>query len=456
LRSQAWSARAGTLRAQRYQCGRALRKAVARSSHALWSPPRGRPDPIALLEQSDKFRTERLLPIRYARMSGSPFAYFRGSAAVMASDLASTPITRSVVQLCGDAHLSNFGVYGTPERAQVFDINDFDETLPGPWEWEVKRLATSLVLAGRSNGLTTDENRKAVRRAMRSYRESMLDYARMPYLDIWYTHLDPTGIARMVRREGRRSISGAFRKARGRTNLQAFPKMARRTGGRYRIRDAPPLILHYTNPSEAEESTRFFERYLSTLPQERRSLLERYHVADVASRVVGVGSVGTRCSVMLLLGDPDVEDPLFLRVKEALPSVLEAHLGASGYPNHAERVVVGQRLIQEAGDVFLGWSSFRSRDYYVRQLRDMKFSPEVAGLDRRSLAGRGEVCGASLARAHARTGDPAEIAGYLGTESIFDRALARFAETYADQVEADYASLRRAIRQGRLPTAPSS
>ncbi|MCI4349097.1 MAG: DUF2252 domain-containing protein [Thermoplasmata archaeon] len=411
---------------------------------------------MAILETSDTLRLPRLLPIRYGRMSSSPFAFFRGSAAVMAQDLVATPVSGSLVQLCGDAHLSNFGVYGTPERAQVFDINDFDETLPGPWEWDVKRLATSLVLAGRENGLPSAEHRRAVRRAVRAYREAMLTYGRMPYLDIWYTHLDAASVARMVEREGRRSISGAFRKARRRTNLQAFPGMTRRSRGEYRIRDAPPLILHYRNPSEAEESTRFFERYLSTLPRERRTLLDRYRVADVARRVVGVGSVGTRCSVMLLLGDADVPDPLFLQVKEALPSVLESHLGASDYPNHAERVVVGQRLIQEASDIFLGWSSFRSRDYYVRQLRDMKFSPEVSGLGRRGLAGRGEICGASLARAHARTGDPAEIAGYLGEETVFDRAIARFAEAYADQVETDYQALRKAIRRGRLPIEAGS
>jgi uncharacterized protein (DUF2252 family) len=345
-------------------------------------------------------------------------------------------------------------VFGTPERDEVFDVNDFDETLPGPWEWDLKRLATSLVLAGRLNGLSRPEYRRAVRQAVRSYREAMSRYAWMPYLDTWYAHLDRASIAEQVRVEGRRALSSAFDKALLRTNLQAFPRMARVEGRRCRIRDVPPLIVHYPERSEAERSQRFYDRYLRTLPPERRLLLDRYQVVDVAQKVVGVGSVGTECSVMLLLGDGEVGDPLFLQVKQALPSVLEPYAGASEFPSHAQRVVTGQRLMQEASDVFLGFSRYRSKDFYIRQLRDMKFSPEIRGSGRRGLVGRGELCGASLARAHARTGDAATIAGYLGGQSVFDRAIARFAESYADRTEQDYEALLRAIKTGRIAAAP--
>lgn len=372
----------------------------------------------------------------------------------MAHDLATTPTTGLRAQLCGDAHVSNFAAFGTPERDVVFDVNDFDETLPGPWEWDVKRLATSLVLAGRSNGLTPKENGRAVRRAVRSYRESMRRYAGMPYLDTWYAYLDAESVSRAVRREGRRAIAGVFERARRRTALEAFPKMTRLRAGKYRIREDPPLIVHYRSPNKAESSARFYDRYLATLPPERLMLLERYHVVDVAQKVVGVGSVGTECSVMLLLGDRDVEDPVFLQVKQALPSALEPYLGPSVYSNHAERVVTGQRLIQESSDAFLGWSHYRGRDFYLRQLRDMKFSPEISGIGKGQLGGRGELCGASLARAHARTGDAAAIAGYLGEQRVFDQAIAAFAQAYADQTERDFGALRRAIVQGRVPGGP--
>jgi uncharacterized protein (DUF2252 family) len=389
-------------------------------------------------------------------MSLSAFGFLRGAAAVMAADLATTPVTGPRVQLCGDAHVSNFGVFATPERDEVFDVNDFDETLPGPWEWDVKRLATSLVLAGRLNDLSRSENRRAVRRAVGTYRESMLRYAGMSYLDTWYAHLDRASIAELVQREGRRALSGAFRAARRRTSLQAFPRIVQVRGGRYRIRDEPPLIVHYTERADAETSQRFYERYVATLPPERRLLFERYRVVDVAQKVVGVGSVGTECSVMLLLGDGDAADPLFLQAKQALPSVLEACLGASEFANHAERVVTGQRLMQQASDVFLGSTTYGSKDFYIRQWRDMKFSPEVRGIGRRGLVGRAELCMAGLARAHARTGDAATIGGYLGEETAFDRAVADFAEAYADQTEADYAALLLAIKKGRIAAVRAS
>jgi len=335
----------------------------------------------------------------------------------------------------------------------VFDLNDFDEAVLGYWEWDLKRLTTSIVLAGRQNGFTVPGNRRAVRRAVRSYRESMGRYASMRFLEIWYDHLDERGIAKHVDRVTRHEVSAAMRRARHRTSLQAFPKLARAVGKGFRIRDDPPLIVHYPRARTVEESSRLFDRYVASLPEERRTLLERYSVADVAQKVVGVGSVGTACSIILLLGDPDVADPLFLQVKQALPSVLERYVGASPYPNHAERVVVGQRLIQEASDVFLGWSRLGPQDFYVRQLRDMKLTPDIADATPRSLAGKGELCGAALARAHARTGDAAAISGYLGEKDVMDEAIVRFAEAYADQTEADARALGRAIKAGRVPVA---
>jgi len=438
-------------RAARFALGKALRQRVPRSSHSTWAPARDRPDPIGLLEESDRFRDPDLLPIRYGRMSVSPFAFLRGAASVMALDLASTPSTGLRAQLCGDAHLANFGFFATPERDQVFDVNDFDETLPGPWEWDVKRLATSIVLAGRHDGFTGAQCRKATRAAVRSYRERMAEFASTRYLDTWYAHIDRRPGSVPTDAGERRLIDRAVTRARRRTGFHAFPKMVRAVRRGYRIREVPPLLVHYREHSDAGESRAFFERYLASLPDELRVLLDRYHVADVAQKVVGVGSVGTACSVVLLMADSDLEDPLFLQLKEALPSALEPHLGASVYANHAQRVVVGQHLIQEASDIFLGWGRLRSRDFYVRQLRDMKFSWDLSTFDPKSLAGQSELCGTSLARAHARTGDPARIAGYLGEKPAFDEAVTSFAEAYADQTERDYGALVRAIRTGRLP-----
>lgn len=384
-------------------------------------------------------------------MSLSPFAFYRGSASVMAQDLDTTPTSGSRAQLCGDGHMSNFGVFATPERDRVFDVNDFDETLPGPWEWDVKRLATSLVLAGRHNDFPPTASRKATRTALRAYRRSMQTFSTARYLDTWYSHIDRRTVAARTSREGRRVIEQAVRRARRRTVLHAFPKLVRTVRGRYRIRDDPPLIVHYRNPADERQSRAFFESYLKTLPDERRALLDRYHIVDVAQKVVGVGSVGTVCAVLLLMGDRDVEDPLFLQLKQARASVLEPFAGASRYENHAERVVVGQHLIQEASDIFLGWSRLQSRDFYFRQLRDMKFSTDVATLRPKALVGWAELCGAALARAHARTGDPAFISGYLGNKDAFDLAVTKFAEEYADQTARDYGQLLRAIRRGQVP-----
>jgi uncharacterized protein (DUF2252 family) len=437
-------------RAQRYAAGKALRQRASRSSHASWAPARDRPDPVELLRSTDGERVPRLLPIRYGRMSLSPFTFFRGAAPLMAHDLATTPVTGLRSQLCGDAHLSNFGIFGTPERNEVFDINDFDETLPGPWEWDVKRLATSFVLAGRQNGLRRSDTHRAARAAARSYRTMMAQFASMRYQDVWYYHLGTNGAAPRARGRPRRLLDLAVAKARRRTGFHVFPKLARVVNGRGRIRNVPPLIVHYRNRAAEELSRSFFERYRDSLPDERRMLLDRYEVADVAQKVVGIGSVGLGCSILLLLGDRDLEDPLFLQVKQATASALEPYLGASPYPNHAQRVVTGQHLIQEASDIFLGWSRHRSQDFYVRQLRDMKFVYDVLSLGPRQLEGQAELCGTALARAHARTGDPSRISGYLGSRDVFDEAVARFAEAYADQSEKDHGELLVAIKKGRV------
>jgi uncharacterized protein (DUF2252 family) len=429
--------------------GKALRRRVPRRRHAPWMPPKDRPDPLTLLAVADRGRLPPLLPIRYGRMSMSPFAFLRGAATVMAHDLGATPSTGMQVQLGGDAHLSNFGFFATPERDLVFDENDFDETLPGPWEWDVKRLATSFVLVGQQNRYGRTVARKAARATVRAYRRAMARFATMRYLDSWYYHLD-AGNPDLPGGDPRRLMDRAASKARQRTGLHAFPAMTQAVGGRYRIRDRPPLIVHYRDPSAYEESRALFDRYLATLPDERRVLLDRYHIEDVARKVVGVGSVGTACSVLLLTADRDVPDPLFLQLKEATASALEPVLGPSRYPNHAQRVVAGQHLIQEASDIFLGWSRRGSRDFYVRQLRDMKFAYDISALGPRQFVGQAILCGTALARAHARSGDPARISGYLGNRGVFDDAVASFAEAYAAQTVRDYRWLRQAIRRGRV------
>ncbi|MCI4335925.1 MAG: DUF2252 domain-containing protein [Thermoplasmata archaeon] len=438
-------------RAQRVARGKSLRARVRRSRHRDWTPGDDRPDPVDLLQAGDRVRIPELIPLRYGRMAASPFAFFRGSAAVMARDLSTTPTTGLTVQLGGDAHLSNFGMFATPERAQVFDVNDFDETLRGPWEWDVKRLATSLVLAGRQDGFSRTQNRKAARVAVRAYRRAMAEFAAMRYLDVWYSHIDLEDAQTPVPHQGQLLIERAASQARRRTGLHAFPKLVQAVRGSWRIRDAPPLIVHYQDPERNAESQSFFDRYLATLPDERRMLLDRYHVVDVAQKVVGVGSVGTACSILLLMADTDVADPLFLQLKQATSSALEPYLEPSPYPNHAQRVVVGQHLIQEASDVFLGWGRLRSRDFYVRQLLDMKFSYDITIMGPRSLLAQAELCGVALARAHARTGDPAQITGYLGDRPVFDEAVSRFAEEYADQSVRDHQVLLNAIKHGRVP-----
>jgi len=444
-------------RAERYAAGKALRANAPRSSHAQWAPDPERPDPISLLEESNKTRLQNLVPIRYGRMAMSPFVFLRGSATVMASDLAKTPVSGIQAQLCGDAHLSNFGVFASPERRIVFDVNDFDETLTGPWEWDVKRLAASVVLAGRQNGYTAQEIRQAVLRCVQSYREYMQQFALMNHLDVWYFHLDVEAILAMARRkEGRKAMLHASERASKRTSLETFPKLAEVVNGQYRIKDEPPLIYHYDplHPNkddlDSNEWRAMVIEYLASLPEERRLLVMRYRSLDVAQKVVGVGSVGTRCAIVLALGGSEADDPLFMQLKEAQASVLEPYLGANPYPNHGERVVVGQRKMQAASDILLGWTTFNGRDYYGRQLRDMKYSAEVETMDLPLFSGYVALCAATLAHTHARTSDPAQISGYLGNNDSFDQAIASFAEAYADQTERDHAALLAAIKEGRV------
>jgi uncharacterized protein (DUF2252 family) len=381
-------------------------------------------------------------------MAVSPFTFLRGSAIVMAQDLAATPVTGIQVQVCGDAHLNNFGIYATPERNQVFDVNDFDETLPGPWEWDLKRFAASIVAAGRTNSFPAATNRRAVLSGIQSYREHMWKYSDMRYLDVWYSRIDSESSLQFVRRTFRWYIEKQRDKARQRSSLQVFPKIAMQVGGQYRIKDDPPLIVHLDDEALAQQLKGLVEAYRPTIQEDRRVLLSKYQCVDVAQKVVGVGSVGTRCYVVLLLGN-DSNDPLLLQIKEAQASVLERHLGPSAYPNHAQRVVNGQRLMQAASDLFLGWTRLGSTDYYLRQLRDMKLSVNLETLIPEGFIEYCRFCGWALARAHARSGDPAQISGYLGRSDVFDRALAAFAETYADQTRRDHAAFVAAVQSGQ-------
>ena len=446
-----------TSRAERTAFGKALRSKTPRSSHAAWSPDPDRPDPISLLEQANTTRLEPLVPIRFGRMSLSPFAFYRGSADIMAHDLAHTPVSGIKAQLCGDAHLSNFGVYASPERRQVFDVNDFDETLAGPWEWDVKRLAASVVLAGRQNGYSPQDSKQAVLRCMQRYRESMGQLAQMNHLDVWYYHIDVETLIALTRgKRLKQRMERESERASKRTRIETFPKLTEVVNGQYRIKDEPPLIFHYSqwdteqDNLDTEQWRAFVLDYLASLPQERRILISRYQALDLAHKVVGVGSVGTVCAVVLTLGGAEGDDPLFMQIKEASASVLEPYLGTSPFLNHGERVVVGQRMMQAASDILLGWSTFGGRDYYGRQLRDMKFSAEIETMDLTVFTLYVELCAATLARAHARTSDPAQISGYLGNRDTFDQAIASFAEVYADQAERDHAALLAAIKAGRV------
>ncbi|WP_030267565.1 DUF2252 domain-containing protein [Streptacidiphilus jeojiense] len=450
---------------ERAAIGKAARAAAPRGSHEEYEPGSGRFDPVALLESQSGARVPELVPIRYGRMIESPFRFYRGAAGIMAADLAGTPRTGIRAQLCGDAHLLNFRLLASPERRLMFDINDFDETLPGPWEWDVKRLATSLVIAGRENGFTDRERAAIVRATVRSYREQMRGFARMGNLDVWYARIDTDRLQALATREldARRGriVARTLDKARSRDTLQAFDKLTGLVDGQRRITAAPPLIVPITDllPDQergtVERTLRgLLARYGSTLQEHHRHLLAQYRLADVARKVVGVGSVGTRCWIVLLLGRDD-QDPLLLQVKEADTSVLAEHAGASEYTNQGRRVVAGQRTMQATSDILLGWERAegidgRTRDFYVRQLRDWKGIAEPQAMLPEGLSLFGRLCGATLARAHARSGDRIAIAAYLGTNDSFDRALARFAEHYADQNERDHQALVDAAARGRV------
>jgi uncharacterized protein (DUF2252 family) len=436
---------------QRMEVGRALREKVPRTSHAKWAPAPNRPDPIELLKHADRGRLPELLPIRYARMRHSPFGFFRGAAALMAFDLARTPVTGIHAQACGDCHVLNFGGFGSPERRLVFDINDFDETLPAPWEWDLKRLATSIVLAGGDRGESSRQGVDTVRQMVASYRKHMREYARMRAIDAWYSHIDAEIFieeAKTVRdKKGWLEIE---RTARSQTAEHIFPRITDVENGMPRIVDRPPLVYHPRVYAKASKHVRdMFHRYRLTLPEERRVILDRYQIVDIARKIVGVGSVGTRCAVVLMMAGEN--DPLFLQFKEAHASVLEPYAGKSRYQNQGERVVTGQRMLQSASDVFLGWTrDDEGHDYYFRQLRDMKMSVPLEQMSKTSWQEYVEVCGWVLARAHARTGDAAEIGGYAGKKDTLDRAIAKFALTYAEQTERDHAALVKAIKVGRL------
>ncbi len=446
--------------------GRAARKEAPRRAHGEWEPAADRLDPIELLERQSETRVPELVPIRYGRMLDSPFAFFRGGAAIMAADLADTTASGFNTQLCGDAHLSNFGIFATPERKLVFDINDFDETHSGPWEWDVKRLAASLAVAAREDGYGRKPRAAIVTAAANEYRTAMRSLAKERSLKVWYSHLEVDKLMARVRREfaARRltQVEADVRKALTKDSLRAFSKLTGIVDGERRIIDDPPLIISIEQLLEGEdwrqiddEIRAMVQRYRRSLTLDRRDLLDQYRLVHIAHKVVGVGSVGTRAWIALFVGR-DESDPLILQVKEAQPSVLEPFTGASKFRNHGERIVTGQRRMQAASDPFLGWTHIArsldgvSRDYYVRQLWDWKGSATIEGMSVEGLARYGRTCGWTLARAHARSGDRIAIASYLGNGDAFDRALVSFAEAYADQNERDYAALADAAVSGRV------
>jgi uncharacterized protein (DUF2252 family) len=447
--------------------GKTARRQTPRSAHAEWRAPSRRADPVATLMGQAESRVPELVPIRYGRMLVSPFTFYRGAAAIMAADLAETPTSGLNVQLCGDAHLSNFGVFASPEREMLFDINDFDETLPGPWEWDVKRLAASLCVAGRDRNMSREEIADVLAWTMQAYRVSMRGFAKMSNLDVWYAKLNAEDILGVVRAQqivkGKRleKMEKRLGKARAKNSTRAVLKLTEAVNGRLRFVSEPPLVVPLVELLGEAESEALRERlemmladYRSSLTDEYGVLLGDYTFQSIARKVVGVGSVGTRAWVLLFMGR-DEQDPLVLQAKEAQASVLEPYAGASQYSNHGQRVVEGQRLMQAAGDILLGWLPAAgidgvTRDFYVRQLWDGKLSVEIEALDHPMLRSYGALCGWTLARAHARTGDRIAIASYLGAGGVFDQAIVEFSEAYADQNERDYEALVQAVQSGRV------
>jgi uncharacterized protein (DUF2252 family) len=457
-----------TTRLEGKEKGKGLREKAPRSSHGDWAPTEDRRDPIGLLQAQDEGRIKDLLPIKYGRMLESPFAFFRGSAVVMAADLAGTPTTGLQAILCGDAHLSNFGVFASPERNLIFDINDFDEAYPGPWEWDLKRLAASAVVAGRENGFKEKKCQSLAVDVARAYAGAMDKFTQANTLDVWYFHVEADAVLEVFDRASKRGKKRAAKmveKARTKTHQQTMEKLTHFEAGRRRINSDPPLLvpmrewgldkilseddLRTITEQNVEDG---WSQYLESLPDERRFLLQRYKIRDGALRVGGVGSVGTHCIILLLEGEAE-DDALILQLKEAGPSVLESYLTTRRYEDHAVRVVTGQRLMQAVSDIFLGWhtSILTDRNFYWRQLKDMKGSAEVSEMDNESLRTYLGVCAVCLARAHARTGDEASISGYIGKSDSFPKAIGEFAVAYADQTERDYQALVEAVESGRVP-----
>jgi uncharacterized protein (DUF2252 family) len=487
---------------ERLNQGRTARDSTPPSSHAGWSPATDRPDPVGLLEQQDRTREPDLVPVRHGRMMVSPFTFYRGAAKIMAVDLKDTPVAGLRVQLCGDAHLSNFGMFASPERRLMFDLNDFDETLPGPFEYDVKRMAASFLIAGRNNGFTKADARAAAMASVAAYREAMAGFAQMPTMDVWYAHFDEDEYRTLIQdvllaetsaagkkekakdkdkkakspkkgqkdskapdqakvvKEAARRAEKNLAKAHTRDSVQALSKLAELVDGQYRIVSQPPVIVPVRDlattygiaPDDVMPVVHHrFRAYRATLPDDRRKLLEKFEIVDLARKVVGVGSVGTRAFIVLLQGR-DAQDPLFLQVKEATASVLEASLPRSRYRQHGERVVQGQRMMQAASDIFLGWTKGldTTRHFYWRQLRDMKGSALVELMAPVTLRYYAQMCGWTLARAHARSGDPVAMASYLGPDDAFDQSITDFSERYADQNEQDYEQFVEAIKSGRL------
>ena len=434
--------------------GKRLRDTAPRDAHAAWQAPAERADPIGILQAADAARQPDLVPLRYGRMLQSPFTFYRGSAGVMAADLARTPVSGIHVQVCGDSHLMNFGGFATPERRLLFDINDLDETLPAPWEWDVKRLVASFLLAARANGLSDANGRDAAVACARSYRRKMRDFAAMDVLDVWYARLDDSDFLAMLPQDRKAVLSKRIAKATATSSSElVFPKLVDQTVGQPRIHDTQPTLFHGEQSRAAFDMDMLREalaKYRETLAEDRRVLLDRYRLVDAAIKVVGIGSVGTLCMVVLMMSVAD--SPLFLQVKQANASVLEAYAGKSAYPHHGQRVVEGQRLMQPASDLFLGWViGPEGRHFYIRQLRDVKLSPLVETYDAEMLSIYGQACGWVLARAHAKAGDPWAISGYLGKKSAqFDEAMGKFALAYADQAERDHAALKAAVRAGTV------
>ena len=468
--------------------GLEARDRAALSGHTKWQPAADRPDPVGLLEEQDRTREPDLVPVRHGRMMVSPFTFYRGAAKIMAADLKDTPVAGLETQLCGDAHLSNFGLFASPERVLLFDLNDFDETLPGPFEYDVKRMAASFAIAGRNNGFSAADSRAATLASVTAYREAMASFAKMGTMEIWYSHLDEDELMAAIRS----ALAGTKKEAKGakgkkekkdekeeklarlaekraektaakahtRDSLQALSKLAEVVDGKYRIVSQPPVIVpardlaatYGLSPKEVLPVIHEqFRAYRATLQDDRRHLLERFDIVDAARKVVGVGSVGTRAFIVLLQGR-DAQDPLFLQIKEATASVLEPYVRKSRYRQHGERVVQGQRMMQAASDIYLGWTKGLDvrRHFYWRQLRDMKGSIEVEGLKPLGLTFYARTCGWTLARAHARSGDPVAIAEYLGASDAFDKSITDFSERYADQNERDYEEFVNAIKSGRL------